>query len=905
MIGTTVSHYKIVAKLGVGGMGEVYRATDSKLRRDVAIKVLPAAFVADPERLARFEREAQLLAQLHHPHIASIFGLEESGGVRALVMELVEGPTLQETLGEGGLPLEQAVAIARQIADALEAAHEKGIVHRDLKPANVKVTADGNVKVLDFGLAKALDPGAVSSSPTASPALMHSPTLTSAGTQLGVILGTAAYMAPEQARGVAVDKRADIWAFGVVLHEMLTGRRLFEGELVTDVLADVLRKPIDSATLPPTTPPAIRQLVRRCLERNPKNRLHDIADARIVLEDVIGGRAEDGPGVAGTTIAASGATTPRRGGAAIGFAAGALVVLAAALAWRSFAPRPRPLLTRFAISSASGASIYGGAGNSAISPDGRRVVFVGVDANGRQGLFIQELDRIAARLLPGTDGAAYPFWAPDSQRVAFFAQGKLSRVSLVDGQVAEIAPASEGRGGSWGREGTIVFAPSFAGALAAVSEAGGAARPVTRIEIPEQENSHRFPSFLPDGKRFIYIADPGANKEEGRVYLASLDGGERQLLYRTRRAPIYAEPGWLIDAIDQRLVARRFDAATGKISGEPVQLEEATPTYVNTQDRVASASDSGALLVPSAVSPGTKILWLDRRGRRLGEVPLPKGRFSDPRLSPDGRRLALMAQSSSSGDDYDVWVVDLETEQANRLTFTPTADGMPIWSPDGRSLVFQTNRRGPRDLWIRPASAGGVERALFESSTPWKVASSWVGDWLAFVNTDVETGFDIWLMNSGNPGEAPVALVRTPASESDAAISPDGRWLAFDSNEGGREEVYVVSLPDARIKYQVTTDGGGYPRWTRAGRELVYLRHGGSIAAVAVTPGDELGFGTPVNLFLKPLTNWSAGGEGFELDVAPDGERFVMLEPDSDGSQSLVVVSDWLSELGAGAGGGR
>jgi Tol biopolymer transport system component len=891
MIGTRLGPYEITAKLGEGGMGEVYRATDSKLKRDVAIKVLPQAFTEDKERLARFEREAQLLAQLHHPNVASIFGLEVADGQRALVMELVDGPTLAERLSAGAIPVEESLAIARQIAEALEAAHEKGIVHRDLKPPNIKLTADGTVKVLDFGLAKAMDPVAGSTAATDlahSPTLVNSPTLTAAGTRLGVILGTAAYMAPEQARGGAVDKRADIWAFGVVLYEMLAGGSLFAAETVSDTLAGVLKTEVDVWRLPATTPAAIRRLLRRCLERNPKNRLHDIADARLVLDDVLAGRTDE----SSTAAAAPGRS---RKASWLGWTVAALLAIAlAGLALRGREPAPRRELYRFTIAASSGVAIDGGAGNSAISPDGRRVVFVGGDAEGRQGLWIQSLDEIRARLLAGTEGASYPFWAPDSRRVAFFAQSKLKRVGIDGGRIDVLCDAPEGRGGAWGRAGTLVFAPEVSGPLSAVPEEGGVARPVTRIEESERAISHRNPSFLPDGKRFVFIADPGANIAEGRVYLGSLDGGEARLLYSSRRAPVFAAPGFLIDAIDDRLVARPFDPAAGELRGEPQRLEETTPQYVNTQDRAASVSESGALLVAAEEGRGSKIVWLDRRGRRQGEISLPKERFFGPRLSPDGRRLAVVA--SAGTERGDLWLVDLETEQASRLTFHAGWEHYPVWSPDGSRIVFQTNRSGVHDLWIRDLRSG-EERALYASATAWKTPRSWVGGTLLFGSTERKTGFDLSLYHPDRPDEPPVPVVASPASERDGVISPDGRWLAYVSSESGRDEIYVVSLPDARIKHQMTTGGGSHPLWTRGGRELVYATPAVAIASIPVTPGDALAFGGSETLFPAPRASFSSGGLDSFFDVSADGERFVVIEPEGQESQALIVVTDWRAQL--------
>jgi len=882
--GTRLGPYEITAKLGEGGMGEVYRARDTKLERDVAIKVLPAAFVEDHERLARFEREAKLLAQLHHPNIASIFGMEESESTQALVMELVEGPTLADRLESGSLPLEESLSIARQIAEALEEAHEKGIIHRDLKPQNIKASMEGRVKVLDFGLAKAMDPAGVASGAQSASQLAASPTLTLGATQMGVVLGTAAYMSPEQAKGFAVDKRADIWAFGVVLFEMLTGKRLFDAPTVPETLAQVLTREPELEALPASVPPAIRRLLRRCLERNPKNRLHDIADARIVIDDVASGRSLE-PAVA------SAATTRSRFAWLPWSIAAAAVALAAGLFVTRGPKAQRPAMLRFSISSASGASIASGAGSSAISPDGRRVVFVGDDAEGHQGLWIQELDQVRARPLAGTEGASYPFWAPDSRRVGFFGRAKLRTISIDGGQVETLCDAVEGRGASWGRGGTIVFAPQVVGGLSAISENGGTPRVVTQIANPKEEQSHRLPAFLPDGRRFLYIADPGADTADGRVYLASLDGGEPRLLYRSRRAPIYAEPGYLIDAIDDRLVARPFDPKRGELLGEPRRLEERTPPIVNTQDRVASASTGGALLVASEFAGRLNLVALDRRGRTVAEIPLPKGAFVTLALSPDGGRVAMAGSESGDSREEDLWVVDLATERASRLTFAKGDQSYPVWSPDGEKIVFQSDRAGVYDLWIRPSSGGGEEQVLYASPFPWKQAYSWAGDTLAF-----ETNFDIWLLHPDRPGEKPVQLLGSPASESSPTISPDARWLAYSSNESGRQQIYVVSLPDAKSRFQVTTEGGWHPIWTRKGDQIVYLTAENMIATVPVTRGASLAFGAPETLFPLPVRG-QYGSDTRIFDVSADGNRILLLEPQGGNGATLTVVINWLAEL--------
>jgi hypothetical protein len=506
MIGARLGPYEISAKLGEGGMGEVYRATDTRLKRDVAIKVLPAAFTEDRERLARFEREAQLLAQLQHPHIASIFGIEESGGVRALVMELVDGPTLADRLEQGRLSVDESLSIARQLAEALEEAHERGIVHRDLKPQNIKAAAEGKVKVLDFGLAKAMDPAAGSAASAAdlarSPTIMNSPTLTAAhGTQLGVILGTAAYMAPEQARGGAIDKRADIWAFGVVLYEMLSGRQLFAGETVSDTLAGVLKTEIDWNALPTETPPAIRRLLRRCLERNPKNRLHDIADARIVLDDVASGRLEEGPVGRAERVEKRAVWPFVAGAAAAGLALGAL--LAGMLGVPGGAAEIAVPHAELEIAAPAGHQFVSGL---ALSADGRRLALVARGQDGRTALWVRSLDAPEAKMIPGTTDARYPFWSPDGRRLGFFAQNRLKVTDLMGGgarALADTGATTDARGGSWGAGDRIVYAPTFIGPMYAIDAGGGEAEPATRIPEGSDLGTQRFPSFLPDGRRYV------------------------------------------------------------------------------------------------------------------------------------------------------------------------------------------------------------------------------------------------------------------------------------------------------------------------------------------------------------------------------------------------------------------
>ena len=627
--GSRLGPYEITAPLGEGGMGVVYRATDPKLKRAVAIKVLPAAFAEDVERLARFEREAQVLAQLQHPNIASIYGLEESNGVRALVMELIEGEDLAERLKRGALPLDETLAVARQIAEALEAAHEKGIVHRDLKPANIKLTPEGKVKVLDFGLAKAMAPpgGASTADLARSPTMMNSPTMTAThGTQLGVILGTAAYMAPEQARGGAVDKRADIWALGVVLYEMLTGRSLFSADTVSDTLAGVLRGEIDLAKLPAATPPALRRLLRRCLERNPKNRLHDAADARLVLADLEAGVADEAP-----TLPATPARRKGREVIAWGLAGAAMLAAAALFLGRS-AERPvAPRVIRATLPLPPGGSIEldgERAGMPALSPDGRRIAFGARQGAGPMRIWVHELETGSVRPLPGTEEGYRPFWSPDGRRIGFFTWSHLATTPSEGGAVAHLATARDARGGTWSPNGTILFAPFATGPLLAISEGGGASRTVTGSAEKLGNGTHRFPQFLPDGEHFVYLDRPGrlGKGTHPGVLLGRLNsaGPVKRLLDHATNAAFSG--GHLLYVRDGALVAQRFDTDRFVLSGEPKVVVGDLLFNRRFAYGVFSASEAGILAFLTGKQKDlSRLVWRDRSGHRLGELGTPAG----------------------------------------------------------------------------------------------------------------------------------------------------------------------------------------------------------------------------------------------------------------------------------------
>jgi Tol biopolymer transport system component len=878
-------------------MGEVYRATDSKLRRDVAIKVLPAAFIADRDRLARFEREAQLLAQLHHPRIASIFGLEESGGVRALVMELVEGPTLQEKLGAGALPLEEAVAIARQIAEALEAAHEKGIVHRDLKPQNVKIAADGSVKVLDFGLAKAMDPAASqAASPAASPTLMHSPTLTAVGTQLGVILGTAAYMAPEQARGVAVDKRADIWAFGVVLHEMLTGRRLFEGELVTDVLADVLRRPIDSAALPAATPAAVRQLVRRCLERNPKNRLHDIADARIVLDEVASGRqGEVEPAVA---IAAP---APRSAVARwLPWTIAALATLAAAaiafVVGRAPRGEPAPVV-RFHVAPPESSTPTRRGSGFALSPDGRFLAMTGAGE-----LWIRPLDSVSARRLEGIEDATYPFWSPDSEWLGFFADSQLMKVARTGGRPQKICDAAEGRGGTWGPGGMIVFSDRYGShGLSRISAQGGERVAVTSTPGPESNHYHRYPQFFPDGRSFLY-QHLAPTAEDAGVYVSSLDGGAPQRVLDGAEQGLYAPPasgaaeGHLLFRRDQALMAQPFDAGARRTVGEAALLAEGVGGGLNTGAGAFSISANGALAHSDTEERTGELVWVDRSGKRLAVANAETRELTGISLARGGRRLAIGAYATALVSD--IWIQSLPGGEPSRFTFSSKWGwGSPLWSPDGSELVFATQDfvgLPGYEIRRRRADRTGAEETLLTSSTtiyPW----DWSPDGRFLLYGDEKA--DLWLLPLAGDHKPSPFLV-APGLQHYGQFSPDGRHVAYVSNEQGRFEVFVGTNPPTGAPWQISAGGGTMPRWRRDGRELYFRTPDGTLMAVDLAAGVD-DHAAPRRLFsgIPSPGNTSI----FTYAAADDGQRFLLAASRSGAQPPIVVVLHWQAALGQNA----
>ncbi len=892
MIGRTLAQYRITAAIGAGGMGEVYRATDTKLGREVALKLLPEAFAADPDRLARFEREAKVLASLNHPGIAHLYGFENAtlaDGAKAhfLAMELVEGEDLAERLKRGAIPVDEAVGIAKQVAEALEEAHEKGIVHRDLKPANVKVTPDGKVKVLDFGLAKAWtgEGGGAGSSADMS----QSPTLAQTGTAAGIILGTAAYMSPEQARGKAVDRRADIWAFGVVLYEMLTGRRLFQGETVSDTLAAVLKTDPDWASLPTGTPDAVRALLRRCLAREPKQRLRDIGEARIAVDD-LGAHLEEPAG-------APAARQPNRLSALLALA---LALATIGLAWATLTRRPaaEARVVKLSLLPPEKTSFAG----VAVSPDGRWIAFTAA-TGGKVQLWVRALDASESKALGGTESATKPFWSPDSRTVGFFAGGKLKKIDAAGGIVSTLCDVGVSNGGTWGRDGVILFSRLGGVGISRVSVSGGEVVPVMRVDARRQETDYANPFFLPDGRHFLYNVFGGAKNVRG-VYVGSLDGSLRQRLVGDNTNAVYAASnrggGFLLFGRDGALVAQAFDAGTLQLIGDVLPIAPHLGTNFDTtagggSRRLVSASDNGVLVFdPFSDRQSSHLVWVDRAGRQTG-APDRMDNVSMVRLSPDGRRYAVSRLDSESGYG-DIWVSDATGGNATRLTFDPGNDSFPVWSPDGDHLAWASNREGTFRLYQKAASGSGQDALLLKADS-FVFPTDWSRDAILYRQIDPKTRYDIWALPVGpraGDGKA-FPFLQTEANETAAVSSPDGRWVAYASDESGRYEVYVQGFPRGGGKRQVSSGGGIAPEWQGDGNAIFFHALDGTLMTAAVERGASFAAGAPTPLFefrpSGPLVTPYYG-------VTPDGRRFLLSTvADTMPGAPLTIVLNWTAAL--------
>jgi len=896
--GTRIGPYEVVGALGAGGMGEVWRATDTRLGRQVALKLLPEDFAVDPERHARFEREAKVLASLNHPHIAALYGLEHVGERHALVMELVEGDDLAQRLARGPIPVDEAFAIALQVASALEAAHEKGIVHRDLKPANVKVTPDGTVKVLDFGLAKAWE----ADGPNANPSL--SPTITAHHTREGVILGTAAYMSPEQARGKPVDRRADIWAFGCLVYEMLTGAQTFAGDTVTDVIAAVVTRDPDWSALPPGVKLRSREVLRRCMEKDPKRRYRDIGDVRFELEESLHQAA---PATATAPLAA--APLPAAAGRAVRrlvlpWAVAAALAVALAVLAGLIALRARPLPARAVRShilppDKTSFAFDAPIGGPALSPDGTRLAYVARDAAGKTSLYVRPLDSLAAQPLAGTEDVAFPFWSPDSRHLAFFVGGKLKKIDTAGGPAETLCAAPNGRGGSWNADGVIVFAPDVYSGIERVSAAGGASTAFTTLDKARKQTSHRWPAFLPDRRHFLYWAGTPLNatdvKTDG-IYLGTIDGGAASFLVQADSNAVYAAPGYVLFLRDQSLVAQPFDAGRLALAGESFPIAEQIANPQNYRHGCFAVSENGTLVYQSGDVGLVQTVWLDASGHTTGTVGAPMT-IEGIRLSPDGQRLAEHASEGGSKNS-DVWIVDLARGVRTRFTFGPSADIDPIWSPDGGRVIFASNQQAHMDIYVKNASGAGEAEPLLVSEAT-KYATDWSPDGrfvaVTVLDPSRRTGLDLCILAmSGERVLSP--FLESEFNEGNARFSPNGRWLAYQSNASGRIEVYLTPFPGPGGKWQVSQGGGVQPVWRRDGAVLYFHSPDGKLMEATVTEhGQAMEAGTPRVLFEAQFGGVPTGSWAYE--VAPKGDRFLALLSQRDGPNPLTLVTNWTAGL--------
>jgi serine/threonine protein kinase/Tol biopolymer transport system component len=890
--GSRVGVYEIVAAIGAGGMGEVYRGRDTKLQRDVAIKVLPDVFARDPERLARFEREARTLAALNHPHIAQVYGVVDlppqggSHGTAGLVMEFVAGDDLSQRIARAGaIAIDDALPIAIQIAEALEAAHEQQIIHRDLKPANIKVTGEGSVKVLDFGLAKALSPSDLKIAPAG---MDHSPTITSPFqmSQLGVILGTAAYMAPEQAKGKPVDKRADIWAFGCVVYEMLTGKRPFAGEDVTDTLAAIVRADPDWSALPGDTPPVVRTLLRRCLEKDRRERLPDIGAARLELRDA------QTPGVASVPPARNPRIRRETLARQVALVA-AVSAIAAILGFQAARSTETPADERLVKSSIIPPAALSGAPalRMQLSPDGRKLAFVAPGDSGRTVLWVRPLDSNAAQPLAGTTNASAPFWSADGRWLAFIADGKLKKVEASGGAVITLCDAGMTPPGAWNKDDVIVF--SGPAGLRRIPASGGTPVPVTTVDAGRGERAHIAPFFLPDSRHFLFTTGTGGMTSRG-VSLGSLDGPATTPLFEGSTNVAYAN-GHLLFLRGSTLMAQPFDLERRALTGQAVPIAEDVQVNPSTGTGAFSVSQNGVLAYQTGPSVGTQLVWFDRAGKRVGTLG-ESALYRDVRLSRDGRFASATIGSTTSADTA-VWLFDLKRNLARRFTFGAGNAFAAVWSPEGHSLVYSARRERMADLFRKSAAGTGPEETLLQDNRE-KISLGISPDGrtlLYFVPTGAATGKIHVLNLTGDRKSAPV--LNTPHSQIPAAISPDGKWLAYVSDETARREVYVTSFPDAAGKWQISTDGGDDPRWSASGKELFFLAVDKLMAVDVSTSAGAFDAGRPKPLFEVRVPAPSLGTRS-NYGVSPDGQRFLFNTWDPSATLTpITLVVNWPQSL--------
>jgi len=883
--GSRLGPYEILAPLGAGGMGEVWRARDTRLERTVAIKVLPQHLSASPEVRQRFEREAKTISQLSHPHICALYDVGREGDVEYLVMEYLEGETLSERLAKGALTLEQTLRYGMDIAEALDKAHRQGIVHRDLKPGNMMLTKSG-VKLLDFGLAKAMAPVESKSGLTSLPTVAGSPNLT----QEGTILGTFQYMAPEQLEGKETDGRTDIFALGAVLYEMATGRKAFSGTSQASLISSIMKEdPAPISSIQPMAPPTLDRVVKTCLAKDPEDRWQSAGDVGKELKWV--GEGSVAAAATVPTVVASRLRGERLLlWASLLVAVGALVF--SVLRRQSSAP---PRRIRFTIPLPEGTVFgsYADAGTLALSPDARHLAFTAVRPGGRSSLWIRDLETLVPRALAGTEGAELPFWSPDSRSVAFFAGGVLKRMDVSGGPPQTICDAPSPYGGSWNSEGVIVFSPDSNRPLLRVAAAGGT--PVAATNLVPGELGHYWPSFLPDGRHCLLLVE--SEKGSPDIQVATLGKAERVHVAAAESGASYAAPGFLLFVRERALTAQRFDSKSLRLQGDPTPIAEHVGRMGGagpTRYAPFSTSANGVLAHGVAAAISSQIGWFDRQGKSVGTVG-SAGDYADPELSADGKRLAVCRDDPRTGTP-DIWILDTSRGTFSRLTFHPRWEVYPVWSPDASRLAFSWDKEGNNEIYLKPAGGGPEERIWKDPRSGYPLDWSSDGRFLIIAVSDPKTRSDLWMLPLEG-SRTPKPLLQTPFNESEARVSPDGRFLAYTSDESGRPEVYVQPFPSLSDKWQVSSQGGTKARWRRDGKELFYLADDGMLMSVDLKTG-SFDASVPRPLFQTRTPRVDFPGFHSLYDVTPDGQRFLVVsEPEGRSSPPITIVLDWTAGL--------
>jgi serine/threonine protein kinase/Tol biopolymer transport system component len=883
--GTCLGRYEIRSKIGEGGMGEVYRARDEKLNREVAIKVLPASFSQDADRLRRFEQEAKAAGTLNHPNILAVYDVGTHDGAPYVVSELLEGETLRDRLFGPLIPLRKVVDYAAQIARGLAAAHARNIVHRDLKPENIFISEDGQVKILDLGLAKLIEPANIDLT------LADQPTR-KLYTTPGSVVGTLGYMSPEQVDGKPVDYRSDIFSFGVVLYEMLTGKRAFPTrETLRETLhAIATEDPPDPSENGRNISPALTLLLRRCLEKNPQHRFHSASDLAFAIE-ALSGSTMISRGVVALPALRS---IKRRELIAWSVVAAAVLLgfLALLLSYSRGPQKSEPQAMRFFVYPPA-TTTFQGSGDF-ISPDGRRLVFSAVGEDGTRSLWMRTVDSLNAQKLPGTEDASQIFWSPDSNFIGFFAGGKLKKMEASGGAAQILADAPTNRGGTWGRDGLIVFAPNIGDVLYRVSALGGPVTPITTLDASKSQIGHNWPYFLPDGRHFIYLAQ-SSQQGNSAIYVGSIDSKEPQFLLNSEASAAYAPPGYVLFLRGRTLMAQSFNPDKLQLAGDPVPIVEQIGYSATTARTLFSVSNTGVLAYRPNIPSNTQLVVYDRAGKQLEKLG-NEGDFMGLSLSLDDKRIAVSRLDPSVGS-YDLWIVELDGGKSLRLTFDQTNETFPVWSPDASHVVFTSNKNGEANLYQRLSNGAGSDELLY-GSNDLKSASDWSSDghFIVYEDRDPKTDHDLWVLPR-SADQKPYAVVQTTFNEMKGRLSPDGKWIAYQSTESGTTQVTVQSFPPSGARWQVSTNGGYQPKWRRDGKELFYVASDKKLMVVQVkAEGNRFEIGAPQPLFEMPIGNLPLNGSPF-YDVTRDGRRFIVSAAVPAPPMPMTVVLNWTAEL--------